>query len=270
MTRIFDALRKVQAVEAPAVIAPPAYHAPPVHAPPPPLHVAPARHVPAARPDGWAPPRVAAAGRIESVGVGELPDDLVRELTTLRIGIESIVEDRAPRVILFTSSQGGEGTSTVAAEFAALLAGDPGTRTLLVETHARRPSLAARFAMEDGVPPARSADDNGSATLSVMPLPSEFERRGMFPPSTLRELLGTAAGAWDWVIIDGPPVLESPEATELATLAAGVVIVVQAGSTKRHVVTRAVDLLRKAGARVLGSVLNRRRLEIPDFLYRRI
>jgi Mrp family chromosome partitioning ATPase len=36
------------------------------------------------------------------------------------------------------------------------------------------------------------------------------------------------------------------------------------------VLARSADMLRKAGARVLGTVLNRRRLEIPDFIYRRI
>jgi hypothetical protein len=31
-----------------------------------------------------------------------------------------------------------------------------------------------------------------------------------------------------------------------------------------------VDLVNRAGGRVLGIVLNRRRLEIPEFIYRRI
>jgi Mrp family chromosome partitioning ATPase len=31
-----------------------------------------------------------------------------------------------------------------------------------------------------------------------------------------------------------------------------------------------MEILRRSGANVLGTVLNRRRLEIPDFLYRRI
>jgi hypothetical protein len=31
-----------------------------------------------------------------------------------------------------------------------------------------------------------------------------------------------------------------------------------------------VDLVSRAGGRVLGMVLNRRRLEIPGFIYRRI
>jgi Mrp family chromosome partitioning ATPase len=48
------------------------------------------------------------------------------------------------------------------------------------------------------------------------------------------------------------------------------VLVVQSGIAKRPVVTRAADLLRRGGANVIGSVLNRRRHEIPEFIYRRI
>ena len=268
MTRIFDALKKVQAAREPAILEPP-YPAPPV-VPVPPPHPAPAPlHVtrPAASHAGADRPRpMPVPGRFETVEVRELPEDLVRELTTLRIGLEAAVDDRSTRVIVFMSSQGGEGTSTIAAEFAILLASDPRSRTLLLEAHARRPSLAVRFGL-DGSAPARRGE---GGTLAVFPVTSEAQRRGLVTPTAIRDLLGSSAGAWDWVIIDGPPVLESPEATELATLASGVVIVVESGSTKRHVVTRAVDLLRKAGARVLGSVLNRRRLEIPEFIYRRI
>ena len=78
--------------------------------------------------------------------------------------------------------------------------------------------------------------------------------------------LGAQPVSWT----DGPPVLESPDAASLAAVADGVAIVVQAGRTKRPVLSRSVDLLRKAGAHVLGTVLNRRRLEIPGFIYRRI
>jgi Mrp family chromosome partitioning ATPase len=46
--------------------------------------------------------------------------------------------------------------------------------------------------------------------------------------------------------------------------------VIEAGRTKRPVLHRATDLLRNARAQLIGSVLNRRRLEVPEFLYRRI
>jgi Mrp family chromosome partitioning ATPase len=48
------------------------------------------------------------------------------------------------------------------------------------------------------------------------------------------------------------------------------VLVIQVGRSKRPVLSRAADLLAKAGSRMLGSVLNRRVHEIPEFIYRRI
>ena len=86
----------------------------------------------------------------------------------------------------------------------------------------------------------------------------------------MRESLDAVASGYDWIVIDGPPVLESPDAATLGAVADGVVVVVQAGRTKRPVLARSVDLMNRAGGRVLGMVLNRRRLEIPEFIYRRI
>ena len=77
-------------------------------------------------------------------------------------------------------------------------------------------------------------------------------------------------GSFEWVVIDGPSVVESPDAASLAAQVDGVIMVLHAGRAKRPVVTRAVDMLRKSGGRVLGTVLNRRVHEIPGFIYRRI
>jgi Mrp family chromosome partitioning ATPase len=104
----------------------------------------------------------------------------------------------------------------------------------------------------------------------LMPLSQDLLEAHTLTPDSLRESLDAIAGGYDWIVIDGPPVLESPDAATLGAVADGVVVVVQAGRTKRPVLTRSVDLLSRAGGRMLGMVLNRRRLEIPDFIYRRI
>jgi Mrp family chromosome partitioning ATPase len=265
VTRIFDALRKSRtaagASSSPLYPPPPPPLAPVVAAPPAPVL---SSASPAAR------AREQILPRIEMVDVVELPEEVGREMTTLRIGIDAALEDRG-RVVLFASSQGGEGATTVAARFAMLLAGDPRIRALLVDLHARRPAVARRLGLEPEPAPrkVRPAPMAGPK-LAVMPVSEEARRRGLFSPMDVRETLAAVSDRFDWIILDGPPVLESPDAVELAALADGMVIVLQAGSTKRPVVIRAVELLRKGGARVLGSVLNRRRLEIPEFLYRRI
>jgi Mrp family chromosome partitioning ATPase len=275
MTRIFDALKKAQAAQPIGPVPTPGHPAPtPVHpAPPPPPAPVPITHPPlhAAPPPPTPLPRPAtqaawpATGAwVEQVVAAPLSEDLARELTTLRIAIEAGIDEREGRTVMFMSSQGGEGTSTLAAQFAALLAADGRLRVLLLDTHLRRPAPNLEG------PAGSGANGAEGSPLAVLRLPAEIEARGVLVPATLRDLLGGLAASYDWVILGGPPVIESPEAAELACLADGVVVVVLAGTTKRQVVARATELLRKAGARVLGSVLNRRRLEIPEFLYRRL
>ena len=106
--------------------------------------------------------------------------------------------------------------------------------------------------------------------LGAIPATEESSRNGLVSPAAIRNVLDSALGAFDWVILDGPPVVEAPDAASLAAQVDGVVMVLQAGRAKRPVVARAVEMLRKSGGRVLGTVLNRRIHEIPGFIYRRI
>lgn len=259
MTRIFDALKKAQTPLAsplnpvPAPVTPPLPVATPGAAPVAPTGLA-ARSV---RP-------LTALPRIDVIRVPALENEDAREMSTLHVGLESGLAQQASRVVLFTSSQAGEGTSTVARRFATLLAGQLGRRVLLVDLHAARPALSLWMEQEPAPP------GPGMLELSALPLPAEARTRGVFAAHLARPLLGALSGAFDWVILDGPPVLGAPEAVELASLADGVVMVVQSGTAKRPVVSRAAGLLRSGGARVLGTVLNRRRHEIPEFIYRRI
>jgi Mrp family chromosome partitioning ATPase len=250
MTRIFDALRKTR--EAAPAAAPPAVP-PPALVPPSPVAPAVAPSVP--RSDERLRPR---AALVPFGTVAPLPSDVQREMTGLRVSLESTLTDRIPRIVFFTASQGGEGTSSVASQFAASLAGDSRVRVLLVDVHGRRPAWSA---------PGRP--DGGPRNLALMPLPVMPGDRAL-DANALREVLRSVASGFDWILLDGPPVLESPDAAPLTTAADGVLVVVQAGRTKRPVLARSVDLINRAGGRVLGVVLNRRRLEIPELIYRRI
>ncbi len=279
MTRILDALKKVDAVRAP--LAAPSAVAP---LPAPGLPSSPSAMARGAFPPASAlHPQTAAAVRSRVIPVAvtaALPEDVVREMTTLRVSIESALAARTPRTLMFMSAQGGEGTSTVASQFVSALAADPLLRALFLDTHARHPALgsgpdeagppAALFGSAHGGGGPRETGMAHGLGVDLFPVPEEFRRTGVYPAASAREVLEALSGAYDWVVMDGPPVLYSPDAPSLGAVADGVVIVVEAGRTKRPVLTRSVDLLRRAGARVLGTVLNRRRLEIPEFIYRRI
>ena len=251
MTRIFDALKKSDATPRPAV---------PGHGVPVPIG------------------RASEISRDSLPLLGALPidEDVLREMSALRVTLESMLGDRSPRVVMFLGPQGGEGTSTVALQFAQVLARDVMLRPLLVDCHTRRPAYnvdeSRRCAVlsREIMPRGAEGGDVVTANLFVVPVSEAHRAAGMIQPAALRETIDANSPGFDWVILDGPPVLEAPDAAALGAVADGTVLVVQVGHTRRPVLNRAADLLAKAGARILGSVLNRRILEIPEFIYRRI
>jgi len=261
MTRIFEALKKSR-VTRPATTAPPLH---PVRS-----HgsaaVGTAQSIPA-------PERLGLVPRPSTAPL-ELTEDVIREMTGLRMTLETALGSRAPRVVLFTSAQSGEGTSTVVAQFAGTLVRDAQLRVLLVDLNARRPSPFVEGRLQDpathSVSALAQADTSASARLDVLPVPTSMRETGVIPSAAARDWVDALGTRYDWIVLDGPAVLEAPDAPGLAGIADGTVIVVEAGRTKRPVLHRATDLLRKARANLIGSVLNRRRLEIPEFLYRRI
>jgi Mrp family chromosome partitioning ATPase len=288
MTRLFDALSKARSDHtARDPVVPPVQSAPvsvrpvqsatafaaPVRSAPASGLPVPMKAVPHATEWPTAPDDGARRRIVVFDGLAELPTDVVREMTGLRISLEAALTQRIPRTVMFIASQGGEGTSTVAAQFAQSLASDERLRVLLVDAHVRRPAYEP-----DGWPTAgqpvnaarRRPAEFDAPSPDLMPLSEESLETGTLTPDSLRGSLDAVASGYDWIVVDGPPVLESPDAATLGAVADGVVVVVQAGRTKRPVLTRSVDLMNRAGGRVLGMVLNRRRLEIPEFIYRRI
>ncbi len=264
MSRIFDALRKAQAGRSEPATPPPL-------APPP-------RPAMGGHPGGPAHAERAVeprAGTPLALSV-TLDDEVVQQMTTLRIGLESALPERGCRVVIFQGPQGGEGTTTVAHQFAGTLARDRTLHILLVDANASRPTIeldpAHRIARCPVLASGMSPGPDVGVVINLHALPVTAERRltGVYSPAEARELVEHSSGSYDWVVIDGPPVLDSSDAAPLAAVADVAVLVAQAGRTKRPVLARSAELLRKAGARVVGTVLNRRQLEIPEFIYRRL
>ncbi len=266
MTRIFDALKKAESARGHASGTPPAVPAPSAH---------PAGAI---RALPTAPRAHAGAYRAALPFSGTLvvPDDVTREMSSLRVTLEAMLGDATSRTVMFVSPQGGEGTSSAALQFASVAARDPQARVLIVDAHARRPVYHADATSGAAVADPRVAGPGyrPGGTLAnnffVVPTPEEVIQAGVFRPVELRSVLDATSAGFDWVVLDGPPVLESPDSAALAAQADVTLLVVQAGRTKRPVMARSGDLLRKSGARLVGSVLNRRVLEIPEFIYRRI
>ena len=73
--------------------------------------------------------------------------------------------------------------------------------------------------------------------------------------------------AFDFVIVDAPPMTRYADAIVLGQLSDGVVLVLEAEYTRREAARIAVESLRSSGIQVLGAVLNKRTFPIPEKIY---
>ncbi|MCC6176557.1 MAG: CpsD/CapB family tyrosine-protein kinase [Chloroflexi bacterium] len=199
------------------------------------------------------------------------PNSLAAEAyRTLRTNIQFSSLDRDVRTLLVTSVGPKEGKSLVLANLGITMA-ESGRRVVMVDCDLRRPSLHDLFGLADGPGVTTMVLDAGHtpplqptlvANLSLIP-------SGPLPPNPA-ELLASErfssvvqaiAKEADHVLFDAPPVASVSDAAVLATRVDGVLLVVDAGRTRRDAARRAKEQLERVGARVLGVVLNNVRPE---------
>ena len=73
---------------------------------------------------------------------------------------------------------------------------------------------------------------------------------------------------FDLIIVDSQAIMSDAFGMALSTLADGSVMVIEAERTRAPVAKECKRLIESSGGRLLGAVMNRRRLYIPDRLYR--
>jgi Mrp family chromosome partitioning ATPase len=186
------------------------------------------------------------------------------EMVVLRQRIEVLLPDHPNRAIEFIGSRAGEGTSTVAGEFARVSATRFRQRVLLLQMdpHGREQG-------HPGVGSDHSADSVGR--FDIAPLPEEFLAASVAAGSP--GAVATWArfrAAYDLIVIDAPPATTSPHGLALARYVDGVVLVLAAEDTRWPVADRVKQSIERSGGRVLGVVLNKRQYHIPRWVYQRL
>jgi succinoglycan biosynthesis transport protein ExoP len=192
----------------------------------------------------------------------------------LRTNLQFVDVAHRSKSFVITSSIGGEGKSTTSANLALALAAT-GSRVALVEGDLRRPKVADYLGLERAVGlttvligQATVTDvmqSWGNGQLHVLPA-------GRVPPNP-SELLGSQAmqnvirqleAAYDYVLIDAPPLLPVTDATVLSRIAGGAIVVVGAGRIRRDQLRRSLETLAAVDAPVHGLILNFLPTKGPD------
>jgi capsular exopolysaccharide synthesis family protein len=185
---------------------------------------------------------------------------------TLGTNIQYLASRQPLKVIMITSSLGGDGKTTTSSNLAVALA-QAGKRVILVSADLRRPRMHQFFGMpndigfssllSDSVGLARTTKDVGIPSLRVIgggPVPND--PAALLGSRRAGDVLQSMRAVADFVIIDTPPVLAVADASILAPLVDGTVFVMDADRSSRAALGQARDQLENAGANIIGAVYN--------------
>jgi Mrp family chromosome partitioning ATPase len=178
-----------------------------------------------------------------------------------------LLEVGRPQVVIVSSPQPGDGKTTTAVNLALALAECGRAKTLLVETHVRRPQLTEIFQF---VPPWCFAEQlaahrhQPAMPWSLIDIPQLWLHVAAVNPRIAQtQLLDGPAFAiaierlrlagYDHIVVDAPPVLGSADVNLMADAADSVVFALRARRSTTRDLRRAIDQL--GGKRVTGTVL---------------
>jgi protein-tyrosine kinase len=174
-------------------------------------------------------------------------------------------QDRGLKTMMVASALAKEGKTLTAVNLALTLSESYRRRVLLMDADLRRPSVAERFGLLNlrGLTEALQAPDDTrlevvrlSPTLSVLPAGQPMsDPMHVLTSNRMRRIVEEARMAFDWVLLDSPPVALLTDANLMAAMVDGAILVVGAGETQFPSIQRAIDAIGRE--RILGVILNR-------------
>ena len=220
-----------------------------------------------------AAPRVGSRGQLGSFGDasdGKLilsqaaPPIVVEQYRRLAATLHELQTVHGTKTLMVASALPREGKTLTVTNLALTLSESYGRSVLLIDADLRRPSIhdVLRLPNVRGLSEGLRSDSSELSLLQVSPklsvLPAGRPERNPMEALTserMRKVLEESASAFDWVLLDSPPVGIMPDANLLAALTDGVIFVIAAGSTPYSMIERAVSQI--GSEHIVGTVLNR-------------
>jgi len=201
------------------------------------------------------------------IAAAEPKNPVSEQFRTLRTNIDfASVAKGNVKTLLVSSALPSEGKSTITANLAVVYA-QQGKRVLLVDADLRRPTVAITFDVTDNHGLTNYLADVHSELGSIIHHTRmdtlDVITSGPVPPNPA-ELLASARTTlitqlrdhYDLVIFDVPPFLMVTDAQVLMSRMDGVAVVVSGGRTTKGAIKRTSEILKIAGAPVIGLIYN--------------
>jgi Mrp family chromosome partitioning ATPase len=185
------------------------------------------------------------------------------------------------RTVLFAGVEGENGCAGVCLRAGEMLARLQPPSVCVVDANLRTPPSQRAFGTDDqeGLAAAvvRSNGASGFArratpdNLWLLPSGSASSDPDLLlTPDRVRLQIEELRGSFDHLVINAPPINLYAESLALSQFVDGVVLVLEAHSTRREIVWRVKTWLDDLNLPLVGIVLNSRTLPIPDIVYRHL
>ncbi|MFA6627962.1 MAG: CpsD/CapB family tyrosine-protein kinase [Bacilli bacterium] len=184
------------------------------------------------------------------------------EKLQVNIGLASV--DEKIKVIQITSSAQDEGKSTVAVNLAFSYL-NRGFKVLVVDLDLRRPKIHRNFELpnENGIVDFASGKCAKESLIKHTKYGIDVVFSGKKTPypakilesEMIHNLLAEAKEAYDFIILDTPPISVVVDPILVSKYVDGVLFIVQADKTKKSIIKESLKTLENAQANVLGLVI---------------
>jgi len=211
------------------------------------------------------------------ITVSDSKSPISEQFRTIRTNIQFSTVDQEVRTLMVTSSGPGEGKSTTTANLAVVFA-QQGKKVLLVDADMRKPTvhytfnqintygltsvLTRQMSLEQAV---RESDDENLAILTSGPIPPNPAE--LLSSRAMEHFFTSALELFDIVVFDTPPLLAVTDAQILANKCEGTILVVSSGKTEKEQLLKAKNLLDTAQSKLLGVVLNNKKVKNSNQYY---
>ncbi|MBA4417136.1 MAG: hypothetical protein C0392_04400 [Syntrophus sp. (in: bacteria)] len=181
--------------------------------------------------------------------------------------------------IAVASCNRGEGATTIALNLATAFSTNSTKNVLLVDGNLRDPVLHQHFSVsrEDGLTELIHGE------ISLQDAVTEVAQKSFYFISAGRpiqnpihsyesqdfvKLLDLLKSVYDLIIFDSSPIIRYPETPILGNVTDGMILVLQAESTRWEVAVSAKNNLETADVNVIGAILNKKEFFIPRWAYK--
>ncbi|HOO38729.1 MAG TPA: CpsD/CapB family tyrosine-protein kinase [Deltaproteobacteria bacterium] len=208
----------------------------------------------------------------------QIPFRIEEEYHRMKHKLAVALPETKKKVLLFSCSSHGEGTTSIVLGFATSLA-KGNEQVLLVDANVRNPTLHDFLGVdkktgfvelilgEKSLPEVvKKTKINNLKVITAGILHSN--PFSLFESAYLDSLIDQMKNEADWILFDSAPINSYIDSVALASKMDGVLMVVQAEKTRWEVAQTAKKRIEDAQGTLLGVILNRRKMYIPEWAYK--